>query len=162
MRLQLGTGATAIHNTLKLMAKMIRQASENYYVRRWAETETTVQDNVAALQALYDFVASNTRYVKDIDGLEMLRNPLLTLKMIEGGEQPGCDCDCLTMLYLSLVRSVGYPVALRALSIDGVNYSHVYGLVRLEIIWIPADLTHPRKELGLEYEYARKKMDYIV
>jgi len=61
------------------------------------------------------------------------------------------NCDCMAVLSLSLIKSIGIPVALRATSYkpDG-KFSHVYGLVFIKPKgWVPFDLV---KFQGLGWE----------
>ena len=157
-KVYVGTGDTAIQNTLILMREIINSSYQNYYVRRFAEK--IVQDATTLLekvQAVFDFLAFHTKYVKDPHGLEMLKSPLVSLQLIEVGEQPMLDCDDSTILSLSLLRSIGFPVSIKAIGVDDTKrFKHVYGMVLVKDKWIPFDGTMPKHGLGWEYNMATR------
>lgn len=167
-RVSLGTGDVAVRNTLILMSKIIEAGSIDYYVRRWGESIIQGRDQreLNRLYSLFLFVADATQYQKDIDGTEMLKTPRTTLLEIERGEIPQLDCDCMTLLVLALAKSLGYPVAIRAISIHPDRIlRHVYGMCRVSggdlnlaggYGWVSMDLTKPENGFGWEYEHATK------
>jgi hypothetical protein len=73
------------------------------------------------------------------------------------------NCDDQSMLLLSLLKSVGAPVALRIAGYknDG-KYTHIYGLVYLYDQWIPADPIKRGVVLGWEEESKKRHKDYKV
>jgi len=162
-RRDIGRGETAMLRTLSIMRELITKASQDYYVRRWAEkiTEGAGRRDLQKLMAIYSFLSTSMDYCKDMDGIEMLTAPKLVLQLIERGEVPQLDCDCMTMLVLALTKSVGLQGAIRAVAIPpSTEYSHVYALVRViddgNIMWIPADLTRPDLGFGWEHPGATK------
>ncbi len=173
---ELGVGDDAIHNTLLLMRSVIQSASKDYYVRKWAEkiVEGVPRGEIDRLYSLFSFLAGNTQYQKDIDGVETLKIPQVVLREIERGEIPQLDCDCMAMLTVALAKSLGYPVALRAISIHpDLVFRHVYGMSRvsgrgdLETReggggWVPLDLTKPEKGFGWEYPGATRLLTIRV
>lgn len=158
----LGYGDEAIQNTLILMARIIKESASNYYVRRWAEyiVAGVPKDEYSRMQALYDFLVDNIQYLKDMEGLEMLKKPEVVLRELEQGYIPQLDCDCMSMLIGALARSIGLPVALRAIAPQGKNkYSHVYAMIKIKDYgWVAVDLTKPERGLGWEYPKASRVM----
>ncbi len=151
-RLVIGNGDQASENTLRLMRDIIQKSSQNMVVRSWAEKiikNIPANDELGEAKAIFDFLRKNTKYVKDIDGIEFIRTPMVSLQMIEVGDTPSLDCDDLTTLSLALLKSIGYPVILRATAYKKKNFEHVYGLVRLYAKWYSFDLTKP---YGLGWE----------
>ncbi len=143
----LGYGDEITTNTMAKMKDIINKSIKDYYVRRWAEKiiERAGRNDFARVDAIYRFLYSTTNYVKDPLGLELLKTPQVALQLIEIGEVPGLDCDDLTILSLSLLKSIGYPVALRAVGFrrNDNKYTHIYGLVHIQRMgWIPFDLVH--------------------
>lgn len=161
----LGYGDDAIRRTLQIMAEIINSSAINYYVRRWAEKiieGIPKGDDLGKVNALFWFLHKHTRYVRDPQGIEFIKTPLVPLQLIEVGEIPYLDCDCLTVLILSLLKSIGFPVALRAISATpDRRFRHVYGMVRVKNEWVPIDLC---KDAGPGYEYPNptRTMDYKV
>ncbi len=73
-------------------------------------------------------------------GLELLKTPPVSLQQIEVGGSPALDCDDATILIGSLIMVIGIPYALRAVSFNNDEYSHIYGLVYIKDRgWIAAD-----------------------
>ncbi len=140
----LGFGANVAPNTMTKMRDMINTAIRDFYVRRFAETivEEAGPDDFSKAQAVYDFILRNTFYLKDPLDVELLKTPHLMLNLIESGANPGLDCDDLTILSLTLLKVVGIPVALRAVSTTSDReFSHIYGLFRdKQRGWVPIDL----------------------
>lgn len=152
-KLYLGSGDEATRNTLDLMGKIIRASSQNYYVRRWAEKivqGVDEKDHAGRVEAVYNYIKRHSRYLKDPHGTELLKTPLVSLQLWEVGELPLLDCDDSSILALSLLKSIGFPVALRASSykVDG-RFGHVYGMVRVGQEWVPLDLV---KDYGPGWE----------
>ena len=162
----LGWGDEAISNTLILMARIIKESARNYYVRRWAEEMVSgaERDEYSKVQAIYDFLTDHVQYLRDMEGIEMLKKPEISLKEIEEGYIPQLDCDCMSLLAGSLIRSIGLPVALRAIAPHEKNkYSHVYDMIKIKDHgWIAFDLTKPDYGLGWEYPKANKIMTLKV
>ncbi|MBT9167438.1 MAG: hypothetical protein DDT19_00776 [Syntrophomonadaceae bacterium] len=150
----IGFGEDATRNTLNKMRDIIKQSFQNYYVRRWAENilgqyHSNVSD-FSKVENIANFLMTRTEYLRDPHGLEMLRTPLVSLQLLESGDIPRLDCDDLTILSLSLLKSIGFPVAMRAVSYHpDKKFRHVYGLVKIRNIWHPLDLT---KKHGLGWE----------
>lgn len=154
----LGFGEEITPNTMNRMGSIINSSIRDYYVRRWAEKiiERTEEDDSSRAQVIYDFLSNHTNYVKDPTGLELLKTPKVSLTLIERGEIPGLDCDCLTILSMSLLKSIGFRVGMRAVGYnsDG-KHTHIYGMVLIRPYgWVPFDLV---KNLGLGNEAPLRK-----
>lgn len=145
----IGYGEHAAKKTMQIMSNTIHRASEVYYVRRWAEI-LSQGNSTSLIENLWDNLTPLIRYVRDIDGLETLTNPVIVLQRMDEGEIPALDCDCMTILVLTLARAIGYPVAIR--SIEDV---HVYGLVYSKNGWLAVDLVKPENGIGWEYTGAK-------
>ena len=150
----IGYGDNAIANTLQIMKGIIVSSSANYYIRRWAEKITQgSRTNLEKIQSIYDFIASHSRYLKDPQGFEFIKTPPVSLQLIEIGEIANLDCDDYAVLSLSLLKSIGFHVALKAISVKpDRKFTHVYGLVEYEKNkWLPIDLVKPETGLGWEW-----------
>lgn len=155
----IGTGDQAIENTVAKMKSIINDSSKNPYIREWAKNvvgRVTVNDKKGEASAIFNFVRDNVRYTKDPYGYEYIQTPPAILEDIrlfgEGkGERPAGDCDDMTVLSLSLLKSIGFQVAIKVVSFrqDG-QYGHVYGLVQIGHLWIPFDCVRTNSYLGWE------------
>ena len=149
----LGVGEEVTPNTMNKMKDIINSSIKDFYVRRWAEkiVENAGKDDYTKVDFIYNFLVSHVKYLKDPHHVELLKTPKVSLQLLEVGETPSLDCDCMAILSLSLIKSIGIPVALRATSYkpDG-KFSHVYGLVFIKSQgWVPFDLV---KFQGLGWE----------
>jgi len=160
----IGNGEEIASNTMIKMRNIINSSIRNYYVRRWAEiiTDSLIDSDYEKVKAVYDFLATRTRYLKDPFGLELLKTPPVSLQLIEAGDRPALDCDDLTILSLSLLKSIGFPVALRAVSYHlDKRFRHIYGLVKVKNEWIPFDLVK-LPGLGREHPGVTRIVDMEV
>lgn len=150
----LGFGESAIFNTITKIKDEINKGRINLYVRHWAEkivAPVKPNDRIGEVQAIFDFVKSNLRYTRDPYGMEFVQTPDLLLRQIEAGETPAADCDDYTTLAGALLKSIGYPVALKATSYKpDKNLRHIYLLVNAYGKWIPFDAIRREKNLGWE------------
>jgi transglutaminase-like putative cysteine protease len=94
------------------------------------------------IRAIFNFVRDRVRYTLDINDIELVQDPLVTL------DQGAGDCDDMCVLLASLLECVGHRCRFVALSFDGpTNYSHVIVQTKAagEGTWISLDPTedHP-------------------
>lgn len=167
----IGTGDQAIYNTVEKMKKIITESSKNTYVREWAKkivSRVEVNNKKAEAQAIFNFVRDNIRYTKDPLGFEYLQTPPVLLEDIrlyqEGrGDRPVGDCDDDTLLSLSLLKSIGFQVAIKVVSFaPDKRYGHVYGLVKIGYEWVPFDCVRPDQEMGWESKGHTRVLETII
>lgn len=163
-----GFGDTAVMNTIDKMKVIINDSAKNPYVRRYAEAilnkyKVSSYDWIGEAKAVHNWVRDNIRYTHDPLNVEYLQTPPVLLKLIERGERPMGDCDDMTMLSLSLLKSIGYPVGLKITSYNNSGkFQHVYGMVKVAVgkagasgagnmtQWLPVETIKPDKEFGFE------------
>lgn len=163
-RIYIGSSREAIDNTIAIMKSIINESCVDYYVRRWAEyiIETTMRDDYARVDEIFSFLREKTKYVKDPDGYEFIKTPVVSLQLIETGGVPIMDCDDYTVLSLSLIKSLGIPVAIRAAAYDESDkFEHVYGLVNIGGYWYSLDVTEPHG-IGFEHDRLTDTIDVEV
>lgn len=98
-----------------------------------------VPDNdLAATRAVFDWIRSHVRYVRDPLGVEVVQEPEVTLKIAAG------DCDDQSALVASMLMSIGIPVRFRVIGTDVDNFSHILPEVRIGTAWLTADTTSSR------------------
>lgn len=155
-------------NTVSKMVDVIRKSAHNPYVRKWTEDmiqDVPDRDFFGEIQAIYDFVQNNTRYVYDPKGLEYFQTPPYILQRIALGERPSLDCDDYTLLTLSLLRSIGYDAKIRIAGYEpNKKFTHVYGLVLIPkpYEWVVLDVVRKDRPLGWEAPNATIKKDFNV
>jgi len=128
--INIGSGENAARNTIDEMIKIIKESSNNPYVRNTAEHivyQCSPRDTMAEAAAIYYFVRDHLRYVGDNINLEYLQTPPMLLTKIKTGDAPSGDCDDHTMLVASLLRSIGIPARIRITSyIPNGEWTHVF------------------------------------
>ena len=135
-----GTRLTAAH-----VGRLIREGAADFYVRQKAidillECGVPPKDYVGEINALFQWVQRHVRYTKDPFQVEVLHSPRRMLELRAG------DCDDMTILLGSLVKSIGHPVRL---VLTGPNprrpdlFSHIYLEAQCQGDWIPLDATMP-------------------
>lgn len=162
----LGFGEAVTTNTVNKMIDTIKVSSKNSRIRNKAASivaHLEGKDQYGEVSAVYHWQLAHTRYLKDPHGTEMITSPLTALDVIESGQLFQEDCETLTILFLSLLKSIGYPVALRIASYqpDG-RFSHVYGLVNIYGKWKPVELIVWNKPLFWEAPNAQRIRDYKI
>lgn len=168
----IGHGDQAIYTTVNRMRGIINSSAANPYVRRWAQKaleSVMVQDKWGEAQALHDFVRDNIRYTNDPRGIEFVQTPPILLEGIRyyldgrQSDRPIGDCDDMTTLALSLMKSVGFDTAIKVVSFDPEGrYSHVYGLVRVNGDWYATDTVRPDRHLGWEASGITRAMEVRI
>lgn len=159
-KMSIGSGETASINTLHIMKDVINRSSGNYYIRRWAEeiVKNTDRCPLEKAKAIHYFLLNSTEYLEDPTNFEMLKTPPVSLQLMEVGDTPQLDCDDYTVLSLSLMKAIGFHVAIRAVAYKGNALTHVYGMVAVPKIkdgcsggdWYAMDLTNPNEDFGWE------------
>jgi transglutaminase-like putative cysteine protease len=167
----IGTGDEAIYRTVDKMKQIINDSSKNTYVREWAKnvvSRVEVNDKQGEATAIFNFVRDNVRYTKDPFGFEYLQTPPVMLEDIRlfqsgQGDRPVGDCDDMTLLSLSLLKSIGFPVAIKVVSFKpSGKFGHVYGLAQVGSQWIPFDCVRPDQDMGWESQGHTRWMETIV
>lgn len=119
-----------------------------------------MNDGACELEAIWNFVVLNIRYVYDPDGFDLF----LSLKrMLEARAE---DCDGFTIAFGSMLRAVGFQnVFARVVSVGGKQWEHVYTVVGLPKQGpiqqlVPLDPTVEGARPGWEYPGATKVRDF--
>lgn len=153
----IGYGDDAIYNTVKKMKDIISVSSRNPEIREWARkivADVAVNDKFGEARAIFNFVRDNVRYTRDPKGWEYIQTPPVLLESIGDywkmkSNRPIGDCDDMTVLSLSLAKSIGFPTALKVVSYrNDKKYQHVYGLVEIDGKWVAFDTVRPDREMG--------------
>lgn len=167
----IGTGDAAIYRTVEKMKGIIKESSRNPYVREWSKNIVAgidVNDKKNEARAVFDFVRDCVRYTRDPLGFEYIQTPPVLLEDIRlyqqsKGERPVGDCDDMTVLSLSLLKSIGFEVAIKVVSFSNSRkFSHVYGLVKIGYDWVPFDCVRPEQRMGWESGGHTRVMETIV
>lgn len=133
-------GPAGIYQTLRVMRRLTREGKKNFIIRRKAAD--LVQNNgqkafAAEVRDIFVFVRDRIRYLKDINGVETIAAPHLTLEYGHG------DCDDKCVLLASLLESIGHSTRFVALALTPGLFSHVIVETRIGRDWVPLDPTEP-------------------
>lgn len=77
--------------------------------------------------AIGRYIQANMRYLRDIDGVEQLQDPMLMLQSLQKGNAMG-DCDDMSLMIATLLISIGAQPYFRTVRYKGAMgpYNHIY------------------------------------
>jgi predicted transglutaminase-like cysteine proteinase len=110
-------------------------------------------------EKIYLYVRDNIKFIDDIENVETLQYPYVTIKNGFG------DCDDMVILMGSLYRSIGYPVALVLVQMSGnSDYNHIYLAVLTDEGWKVCDAANKEGVFNWQLpadDYVKKKIVFI-
>lgn len=135
------SGRAAAHYTVSLMRQLVNRCKTDPGIIQAAVSALYLapqKDRLAEIEAIFDYVQNDIRYVRDVVGVETLCDPRMTIRRRVG------DCDDQATLLATLFESVGYPTRF---VMSGYrtpkDFEHVYLQVLVDRQWISADPTEP-------------------
>lgn len=145
-----GTSDEIVEQTMKKMQELAIRDSKSQMIQEIANKIKSCCSYKMAKSA-YDIVVSMIKYVSDPQGLEYVRAPIHCLQEKKG------DCDDMSCLYASIMKSLDIPVMFKAIAWRRHEYTHVYCLIYCDKIqkWIVADpviKTFGREKSGIKRE----------
>jgi transglutaminase-like putative cysteine protease len=138
---QVPNGINGIVATIGFMQQFVKQYKTDSQVRGMALDLTA--NLTPKVQALFDFVQNQVRYVQDVNGVETVQTPVVTLQNRAG------DCDDKATLLAALLESIGHETRFKAVGFQYNAISHVYVETKIGTRWVPLDATEPY-EMGWE------------
>lgn len=141
---QIPDGVAGIGETLSLMTRFVREYKTHDDVLSKALLLTKhldQKDFYGEIEAIFDFVQNDIRYVQDPVDVEKLQTPPVTLQLRSG------DCDDKSTLLAALLEAIGHPTRFQAIGLTHRAIDHVYVETRLGADWIALDATEPH-EMG--------------
>jgi hypothetical protein len=121
--------------TVSVMRHAALASQDNITVRKLAEEicqQVDSKDYASEYLAIYYFVLSHTRYMRDPRTVELVKAPYVVATDILAGKKPSLDCDDLAALIAALILSMGgkpefVTVAFREMYFNNEQqYSHVF------------------------------------
>lgn len=125
--------------TVDVMRRAVLESQDHIVVRRLAEeicSGIDSKDYLSEYLAIYNFVLTHTRYMRDPRTVELVRAPYLVCEEILRGRTPCLDCDDQGTLIAALILSVGgrcsfVTAAFKRLYYQGrLQYSHVFDIAQ--------------------------------
>lgn len=163
-------GHAGTEATIRVMAELAASPSEGgrdpeiVALARKIVEGIPSKDYLGELNAIFNFVKENVRYVQDPRGLEHVETPRRTL-LVTGQE----DCDGHATCLAALAIALNHGVAFRTLAADRSRpgeWSHVYAVLgyrdRQGVHWYAADTTQAESSLGWEPGEGYAKRDWLV
>lgn len=137
----LKSGKAGVFQTLKVMRQLVNAARLDPQLRQVATSAVFLKpqkDELAEVTTLFNLVQSQIRYTGDVNNVETLQTPQITLASRIG------DCDDMTSLLCTLFECIGYPTRFVVAGYGGsLDFSHVYAQVFAAGDWIDCDATEP-------------------
>jgi len=151
--------------TLKTVAhinNLIKQGAKDFRVRQTAieilfANGIPPKDYLGEIETLFEWVKNNVRYTRDIHRVELLHTPRRMLELRAG------DCDDMTILLASMLKSIGHPVRLALVGFNPKKkklFTHIYLEVNYKGRWIPLDPTM-RRPIGWEPPADHKQVFHV-
>lgn len=126
----IGNGIQGNYDTVSMMRKLARARSKDPRVRDLALRLTrglASHSYAAECHAIAEYVQRNVRYVRDIESVEQLHDPLYMISELERGTAQG-DCDDMALLIATLLLSIGASPKFRMVRYKDVHgpFNHIY------------------------------------
>jgi hypothetical protein len=161
---KLGFGMQGNLDTIQVMKKVARKRATHPKVRELAlrilESHGVQSQNyIDEALAIGRYVKAKVRYVRDINGVEQLHDPLTLIDQIQRGMAHG-DCDDMSLLIATLLLSIGHQPYFRIVRYrqGGGPFQHIYVVV-YENNWhqkkkrIVLDAILKRQPIGTEVKH---------
>lgn len=134
-------GAAGIRATLNIMGAIARQYRAMPAMRYQAEAiihDIPGKNYMGEVAAIQSWVRDTIRYTQDVNGIETLKTPDVTIETGQG------DCDDKSLLAATLLESIGHPAHFVAIaSASPAAYDHVYVETKVGEQWYGVETTEP-------------------
>lgn len=133
-------GAAGTKATLYLMSSMVRRYKKSAPLRQLALQiirDVPGRKNFRGqIERIQNYVRNNIQYVKDINGVETVQTPDMTVRYRAG------DCDDHSVLVATLLESIGHPTRFIAMKTNAFGpFVHVYTETKNGARWWPIETT---------------------
>lgn len=156
---ELPQGAQGTRATLRLMSRLVRSGRINPEIISKAQEIVAYligKNYYAEAEAIFNWIKNTVRYTQDPNGTEMLLSPEVILHSLQG------DCDDMSILFASLVQSIGKPTRFIAVGFSRPGeFEHVFTQVLIGRDWVSADPTMP-VEFGWSPLQDQRAVAYMV
>ena len=147
--------------TVALMIRSAREAQLRPEVREMVERiaeRVASKDVLSEALAIYYFVLSSTRYMRDQRNVELVRAPWVVIGELMQGRVPCLDCDDMATLICALSLSAGHECRIVTVAFEHMffgrerQYSHVFAQSRepRSGAWITLDPVAGAKTLEMQ------------
>lgn len=120
------------------LAKEWRRNPGIRYLSAGLVHDVAAKDFVGEINAVFQYVQQNIRYLQDINNVETIQTPEATLTLGQG------DCDDFSTLLASMLESIGHPCRFTAVGFEVPGeYDHVFIQTLIGTRWVALDATEP-------------------
>ena len=133
-------GPEGIARTLAVMRVIVRHYKRDPEIIALVSSllaDLPARDYAAEIETLHAYVRDSIRYQDDVNGVETVRTPPVTL------EQGVGDCDDQATLLATLLEAAGKPTRFVAAGFYGGDLSHVWTEVKVGESWYALETTEP-------------------
>lgn len=135
----LPSGSAGTSETLRLMRELVLRYKTDTHLRGVTlglVRHTRPKDWRGEVKAVFEYVRDHIRYVRDVEGVETLQTPPVTLDLEAG------DCDDKSTLLATMLASIGHQSRFVATGYrQPGDYQHVYVEAAVDGGWLPLDAT---------------------
>ena len=131
-------GAEGTRQTLRIMRELVREWKIHPRLRQLAKkiVQGCPSKNIRCeVSNLHRYVSNTIRYVRDVQGVETVQAPDVTLRDKSG------DCDDQAVLIGALLCSIGHPVRFMAVGFRPGRFAHVYAETPIGPDWVAVETT---------------------
>lgn len=162
---QLSGGFESGVETTALIKKIANEYKLNPMIRVLATrivANVDSQDYLNELKTMFEWVRDNIRYVRDIESVETLQTPDVTLpRSVSPRLGIGCgDCDDHTLLLATLLKAIGFRdiyARIVTFSPSEREWKHIYLMAKVKGKIYPLDAIMKEKPFGWECKFFSKK-----
>lgn len=144
------SGVSGTRATLKTMARLVKQYRTDPTIRNCAADMVQHLPGMSfysEAKTLFEFVRNRVRYLQDVNDVETIQAPDVTLQLRRG------DCDDQVTLLGALLESIGHPVRFIAIGYTYPSeFEHVFLETRIGDVWEGCDTTVPEAAFGWKPE----------
>ena len=138
-------GVEGTRQTLQIMRELVREWKMHPLVRQLAKNivqPCASKHTRCEVERLHAYVSRKIRYVRDVQGVETIQAPDVTLRDRAG------DCDDQAVLVGALLNSIGHPVRFVAIGFRPGQFVHVFTETPIGPNWVAVETTEPGWPLG--------------
>lgn len=127
---EVGDGFEANYQTVERLTQLARARSADPRIRALALKITQPLPShhyIDESRAIAEFIQENMRYVRDIQGVETIHDPLTILDQLVRGVAAG-DCDDHVVIIASMLLSIGHEPKFRVVKYKpfSASFNHIY------------------------------------
>lgn len=138
--------------------------SEGLYFRELAENiiNPNIKNNtIEELKYLSIRLRPYIRYTLDVDGIELLKEPIRLIEELNTRGYIIGDCDDITLFSNLVLKMIGYNCGCKIIKMDNDDYfGHIYSIVEIDNCYIPFDLSTD-EPIGYEYDRIKEFKIFI-